>query len=102
MSIYIRNDLKYSLKPYICVHSQDCKSLFIGILRKSTKQTKKLTIGVVYRHPVSNYAAFQTEIGRILQDLNHSNTSFILLGDCNVDLFKQASDIKSKDYLNDI
>ena len=76
--------------------------MFIEILRKSTKQTKKLIIGVVYRHPVSNYAAFLTEIGRVLQDLNHSNTSFILLGDYNIDLFKQASDIKSRNYFNDI
>ena len=94
VGIYIRNDFKYSLKSNICVHSQDCESLFIEILRKSTKQTKKLVIGVVYRHPVSNYTAFQTEIGRVLQGLNHSNTSFILL--------EQASDIKSRNYLNDI
>ena len=66
VGIYIRKDLKYSLKPYICVHSQDCESLFIEILRKSTRQTKKLVIGVAYRHPVINDIAFQTEIGRVL------------------------------------
>ena len=53
-------------------------------------------IGVVYRHPRSQYKEFENRLCSLINALNESNTNFVIMGDMNVNFLKRkiANDIK--------
>ena len=80
--------------------------MFVEILSKPhyNKQwaCKNVVIGAVYKHPGNSIALFQEKLEKAIQKLNHSNCSFFLVGDYNIDASKQSIDAKVDTYLTDI
>jgi len=51
-------------------------------------------VGVVYRHPNSNFLAFQDELFSSLHKLSSCNCPYYILGDFNIDLLKINSTLQ--------
>ena len=63
---------------------------------------ENLVIGVVYRHPGSNYKAFSNKINNIVYELNLNKKSFVIVGDVNINLLKYNIVGNVTDYLNNL
>ena len=98
VGIYIRNDLNFVINSQLSINNQDSEALFIEILN-TDKSTKQLIVGVVYRHSGNNYSTFQAEVVKVLQTLNHSKYSCVLLGDYNIDLITQHQEVTQETAL---
>ena len=94
------------MKNDISIDSNECECLFVEILSKPqyNKQwaCKNVIIVVVHKHPGNSFAPSEEKIEKAIQKLNHSNCSFFLVGDYNIDASKQAINAKVDKYLNDI
>ena len=102
VGMYINKKLAYLQRSDITIENEDCESMFIEILNLHLKKKSNVIVGVIYRHPRTNYQTFQSKFCNILHKLHHSNSSYIISGDFNIDVGKQNSDSKVSDYLNDI
>jgi len=57
-------------------------------------------VGVVYRHPNSNFLAFQDELFSTLHKLSSCNCPYYILGDFNMDFLKINSNSSVSDFKN--
>ena len=105
VDIYIRKDFSYCINYNISVDNNDCESLFIEILNKSPNNKhqprRNIIVGVIYRHPGHCYSAFQDKLCHVIQELNQTN-SFFLVGDYNIDVSKINLEAKVGKYLSNL
>ena len=63
---------------------------------------KKLVVGIVYRHPGSQYKRFCETLCKNIDNINKSNKNFVIMGDVNVNLNKYNVVGSVTDYLHNI
>ena len=106
VGIYIRKTIQYNVRDDLNLEVENCEDKWVEIVvdnsKKRHKGTKSIVIGVVYRHPVSNYKYFQEKLSNTIYDLNQNNTQFMILGDMNINLMKYNLATPITNYLNDI
>ena len=104
VGIYIRNHLQYNVRDDISIDSDHCEEKWVEIIvdnsKNQRKNTKYIVIGIIYRHPVSNYKSFQEKLCKIIYSLNQNNTSVLIMGDLNINLLKYNLTNPVTDYLN--
>ena len=61
-----------------------------------------MVVGLVYRHPGSQYKAFCERICNTIDDMNRCNKNFIIMGDVNVNSLKYNTVGTVTDYLQSI
>ena len=98
-AIYVLNTLKYTRREDLEFKTDDSENIFIEI---NVTNRKAIVIGLVYRHPSSDFTAFQDKFTETLNKLNHSKLEYIISGDFNIDLFKVESNSKICNYLSAI
>ena len=84
----ISNKITYTLRNDLKLDAEDCEDIWIEL---SIPKHKKITFGVIYRHPRHNFDNFMNKFCTILEDITNSN--FIIGGDINIDLFKDNNNI---------
>ena len=81
VGLYIKSKLPYNKVDDFTLKCSRCEDLWIKIHYK-----KPLTIGVVYRHPGYNITEFKQKFEKSLEILNEHKSSFVIVGDFNIDL----------------
>ena len=79
--------------------SNESENLFVEIKLTSKKV---VVIGVLYRHPASNFSKFQEQLLQTLDKLGQNKQDFLLRGEFNIDLLKQEFKLCINDYQNAI
>ena len=93
VGLYVKSDLITTRRQDVEFDSNDSENLLIEI-RLASK--KVVGIGVIYRHPTSNFNKFQEQLFQTLNKLNQKKQDYLLCGDFNIDILKQ--EIKPKIY----
>ena len=106
VGIYIRTNLQYNIRDDLNLEVENCEDKWVEIITDNSKRhkncIKRIVVGIVYRHPVSNYKTFQEKLSDNIYHLNQNNMSFMIMGDININLMKYNLTNPITDYLNDI
>ena len=94
--LYIRNDIKYKLRPDLCRANTNFESCFIEI---ENDKSRNIIVGVIYGTHTS-IDCFNADIDNILQILTKENKNHYLLGDFNIDLLKDETHRPTSDFLD--
>ena len=94
--LYIRNDIKYKLRPDLCRANSNFESCFIEI---ENDKNRNIIVGVIYRSHTS-IDCFNADIDSIFQILAKENKIHYLLGDFNIDLLKDETHRPTSDFLD--
>ena len=85
VGFYIKSSLTYTLRRDIDLNLKAVENMWIQI----ETNTKPITIGVVYRHPVytvDQLNNFNDRLETIFHNLTNSKLDFFRTGDFNIDL----------------
>ena len=102
IAIFVRDNINFIHRTDLSfTHSKqnlfDC--LFIEI--SSSKLTKNIILGVLYRSPSHDSTTdFTLSLMELLDSISHENKEVILMGDTNIDLMKYKSHKIISDYLD--
>ena len=94
--LYIRNDIKYKLRPDLCRANSNFESCFIEI---ENDKNRNIIVGVIYRSHTS-IDCFNADIDSIFQILAKENKIHYLLRDFNIDLLKDETHRPTSDFLD--
>ena len=106
--IYIANYLNYSKRKDLNLDAENCEDIWIELhAPKSNIKTKyqglqNLVIGMIYRHPGSQYKEFSDKLCKNILTINEEKKRFVIMGDININLLKMNVAGTITDYLNDI
>ena len=106
--IYISNCIEYKIREDLCLNLDRCEDIWVEIqLGKSgneinRKNINKLIVGVVYRHPGSQYKEFEARMCQNVSLINQNNSKVIILGDMNINLLKYNTVGCVSQYLNNL
>ena len=95
--LYIKCDFVFSLAADYAFRLANVEDLWSEI---SLRGMKRLVIGVIYRHPKSNFQEFQTAMENTIELLNSNSATYYITGDINIDLLKTDHDVKISHYFN--
>ena len=106
VGIYIRNALQYNVRDDLNLDVENCEDKWVEVIvdnsKRRHKTVQKIVIGIIYRHPVSNYKDFQEKLCSTIYELNSNKISFMIMGDLNINLLKYNLSTVITDYLNDV
>ena len=91
------NKLQFTKRHDLEFKTDDTEKIFVEV--KSNKR-KKIVIGLVYRHPTSNFIEFQDKFTSILNQLNQTKQEYVICGDFNIDQIKLEKNSKINKYFN--
>ena len=98
--ICVKSSVSYNMKLNINIDLSLVENLWIEIEIK-----KKLTVGIVYRHPVQTVEQidiFSSAMTNIFHKIYFEKSKFYVLGDFNIDLIKIKSNNRIKTYVDDL
>ena len=100
--MYIKVNINYRIYSNIKFKISDSKSLWINI---ENDIVGKLTVGVIYRHPVYD----KNSIGKFIESIENVHSKIIsqkrylfVMGDINIDLLKIEKNKNSRNYANSL
>ena len=110
MQVYISKNLEnYTIREDLCLDLDRCEDIWVEIElgkakkhQNSEKTFENIVVGVVYRHPGSQFKEFEKQMCRNIALLNQNNTKFTILGDMNLNLLKYNIVTCFTDYLNNL
>ena len=95
VALYVREDHHVIPRPDL--------DIFVPFLFESVFVTLKdinLTIGVIYRSPSADTAAFLQTYQQLFHTLNHEQEKIVLLGDFNIDLLDYHDDANVAEFVD--
>ena len=108
VGVYVANYLAYSKRKDLSMNLEHCEDVWIEISTQiknnhtKFQDEKKLVVGIVYRHPGSQYKRFCETLCNNIDIINRSNKNFVIMGDVNVNLNKYNIVGTVTDYLQNI
>ena len=87
VAIYVHESLNATVNEYASTTLPHLETIFLNI----AKGGKFMNVGVVYRPPNGSFSEFFEAFGNILEQLPKNRSTFIL-GDFNINLFRDTSD----------
>ena len=106
--IYIANFIDYSVRDDLSMGLDNCEDVWIEVVSQNeSKHTKfsslkNIVIGIVYRHPSSQYTTFCEKLCSNIDDINRSGKKVVITGDVNINLEKMNTVGTITDYLHNI
>ena len=97
VAFYMLNKLHFTRSHYLESKTNDRENVFVG---SKIKYTKKIVIGLLYRHPTSNFTEFQDKFTSILNQLNQTKQDYVICSDFNIDQIKLEKNSKINKYFN--
>ena len=91
------NALQFTRRHDLEFITDDTENVFVEV--KLTTQ-KKIVIGLIYRHPTSNFTEFQDKFTSILNQLNQTKQEYVICGDFSIDQIMLEKNSKIKKYFN--
>ena len=95
VGLYVKNNVKYSLRNDLNLHLSNCKDIWIEIYFK----TKSIILSTIYRHRTSNISEFHKKLRDTLIKLENSKAHYIINGDVNNNLLN-PNNSKVKQYID--
>ena len=83
----------------------NCEDILVNVkLNKSSKKSpeNELLVGIIYRHPGSQFKEFENNICDIINNLNERRMNFVIMGDININLEKVSLVKNITDYNNNV
>ena len=97
VAFYMLNKLHFTRRHDLEFKTDDTENVFVEV-KLNTR--KKIVIGLKYRHPTSNFTAFQNKFTSILNLLNQTKQEYVICGDFNIDQIKLEKNSKINKYFN--
>ena len=105
VGVFISDKIDFTIRNDLSINSEDCEDIWVEISLKNKNRKnidEKLVIGNIYRHPKQNYMKFSENLCKLLENLNKSKTSYVLVGDINIDILKYSLASNVTNYINSI
>ena len=96
VGLYVKSSLTANCRDDKSNLTDEFETIWVEI----SNSKDKVMEGEVYRHPNSNFLAFQDELFSTLHKLSSCNCPYYILGDFNVDLLKINSNSSEADLKN--
>ena len=94
VAIYLRDDIEFVERGDLSIFvPQFFEAVFV------TLKPCDITIGVIYRSPLSDTQMFVRYFNEALGSLKKNSTKFILLGDFNINLLNYQDNINVTDFV---
>ena len=97
VAFYVLNKLHFTRRHDLEFKTDDTEIIFVDV-KLNTR--KKNVIGLIYRHPTSNFTEFQDKFTSILNQLNQSKQDYVICVDFNIDQIKLEKNSKINKYFN--
>ena len=104
--IFVADYLGFDVRNDLYLDVERCEDIWIQLKQNKNKSGnpdyEDLVIGVIYRHPGSQYKFFENKLCDTISALNQSQTKFVIVGDANINYLKinVAGDITN--YFNNV
>ena len=99
VSIFINDDIKYSLRDDISCMDDHIESIYLEIDRNSVKSDHNIIIGCVYRPPKASIVDFNESLKSVIDCLSAEKKHIYLAGDFNINLLNTNSHKPSSDFI---
>ena len=100
ISIYLKQNMKYTIRDDLSFMNLEYESVFIEIERDTSLLEQHIILGVIYRPPGSDVNQFNYVTNDILERVRHERKLCYLLGDYNIDLSKHGTHKPTSEFLD--
>ena len=106
--IFVADYLEYDIRNDLHLNMDRCEDIWVQLKVKSNENKRdysdcnNLVIGVIYRHPGSQYKEFENRLCNIIGALNENQTKFVIVGDVNINFLKINVVKDITDYYNNL
>ena len=101
VGIFVKKSLCVTCRHDLKLKSEEDNKIE-NIWLEVTKNTSKLIIGGIYRHPNQNVNNFSTLLEHNLAVISAGKSPCVVVGDINIDLIKSGSHTGTQEYLNNL
>ena len=104
--IFVADYIDFDVRSDLYLNLDRCEDIWVQLKPNKSTLTESncndLVIGVIYRHPGSQFKEFESKLCDTICALNQNQTKFVILGDVNVNFLKinVANDISN--YYNHV
>ena len=95
VAFYMLSKLHFTKRHDLEFKTDDTENVFVEV-KLNTR--KKNVIGLIYRHPTSNFTEFQDTFTSILNQLNQTKQEYVVCGDFNIDQINLEKNSKINKY----
>ena len=100
VSLFINNDIEYTLLKNVCITDSNMESLFIEIDNKSINKKNNAIVGVLYRPSDTDIKKFNDHLAHILTQIKGKSKSVYLLGDYNINLLSYETHTETHEFMD--
>jgi len=97
VALFVKDSLAYRVENKFTIDTPRCENLW---LQFDTNKSSTFVIGVVYRHPNSNYEDFQDKLDVTIAKLIATSSKYYICDDFNIDLLKYHEDKRVEAYVH--
>ena len=102
VSLYIKNEIEYSIRKDLLLQNSSLESLFIEIDKKHFKKKKDIVVGVFYRPPDTNIRVFNNYLLECLDAIKGEKKTAYLLGDFNVNILNSDNHLPTREFVDSL
>ena len=100
VSLLIKNNIEYFVRPDLCLQTRYTESLFIEIDKSFVGKQQDVIIGVMYRPPDTDMKVFNENLGSILSKTKAEKKLLYILADFNINLLNADTHEATHDFLD--
>ena len=82
VALYIKENIRFNVRNDLNVQVEKCENLWIEIEQKP--HSKKLIVGVIYRHPTYDFKTFENKLIDLLISFEDKKCKYVIIGDINI------------------
>ena len=97
VGIYINHNLKHKLRNDLLLNLPNCEDIWTEV---SINQGS-IIFAVIYRHPTTNFQAFENALGNTLTELENQKLRSVVSGDVNIN-YLAINNQKISNYFNSL
>ena len=100
VALYIKENIRLNARNDLNVQVEKCENLWIEIEQKP--HSKKLIVGVIYRHPTYDFKTFENKLIDLLISFEDKKCEYVIIGDININLMMSDSNPKICHYIRSL
>ena len=100
VALYIKENIRFNVRNDLNVQVEKCENLWIEIEQKP--HSKKLIVGVIYRHPTYDFKTFENKLIDLLISFEDKKCEYVIIGDININLMMSDSNPKICHYIRSL
>ena len=104
--IFVADYLDFDIRNDLYLNMERIEDIWIQLKQNKDKKDnpdcEQLVIGVIYRHPGSQYKEFENRLCDTISLLNRNQTKFVIVGDVNINYMKMNVVTDITNYFNNL